>query len=269
MTDATGSAPEVGTEAAAAADVPRKIVFNEVVYTEAGLDALDIDALLSLRNIVAENLGVARIKSFKDKEQALKTVWSALVKWDNQSEGAGSPKKADKPAKEKKVKEPKAPKEPAGPSKASLPQTIKRPTRAMFRTIEKIKPHPGKGFRIRRWENYKDGMTLVQIAEGQDMDPLDIGYYVDNGLMRLNEPTDEAFKAGLDQWYKDHNLTNPEEAKAQEKAEKEAEKEAAAKLKAEEKAKKEAEKAEKAAKAAADKAEKEAAKAAPEAEKTA
>jgi len=219
------------------------ISFNGTDYTQAGLSSMSMEDLLALRNLVAENLGVARIKSFKDQAQAVDATWKALDKWNSQDEPAGAETGAQKTKAAAKPKEPKAPAEPA---KCGKPAKVTRPTRRMFSKIQKIAEHPGKGFRIRRWENYKDGMTLLDCAEGDDMTPLDVGFYVDNKLMKLIEPTDEEFEAGLAAWYKKHGLENPAEVKAKKEAERKAAAEAKAKEREEAKQKKEAEKAAKA-----------------------
>lgn len=228
-----------------------KITFNNKEHTKESVSKLDDAGLLSLRNLVAENLDVARVKSFRDHNQGVEDTWGLLNKWASQDDGA-SGGKAKAKAKDK-------PKEPPPPAKCAKSQTVKRPTRGMFRRLQKIKEHPGKGFRIRRWDNYKDGMTLLDCAEGDETTPLDVGYYVEHGLMKLIEPTEEEFQKGLDAWYKKHGLENPAEAKRkrdEERAKKKAEREAAAAAKKKEKeeaaAKKKAE-AEAKKKAAADK----------------
>lgn len=222
------------------ADEEKTIKFNEIAYTEAGLKTFEIPALLELRNEVAVNLGVARISSFKNHDQAVQTAWKALEKWST-GDGAAKPAKPAKPV--KLSKEPKI----LGPAKCGFSQTIKRPTRNMFRTLTKIRAHPGEHFRMRRWENYKDGMTLLDTAEGDDMTQLDVVYYVSHGLMSLTEPTDEAYEAGLAAWYQKHGFVNPSAAKAAEKAEKAAEKAEKAAKKAEKAKEREEAKAEKAA----------------------
>lgn len=216
----------------------KTINFNGKSYTQASIGSMADADLLELRNLVAENLGVARIKGFKNHDQAVDATWKALLKYDSEGPAdSGGETKASKP------KEPKAPAEPA---KCGFPQKVSRPTRRMFSKIQKIAEHPGKGFRIRRWDNYKDGMTLLDCAEGEDMTPLDVGFYVDNKLMKLIPPTDEEYEAGLAAWYKKHGLENPAEAKAKKEAERKAKAEAKAKEREEAKAKREAEKAAKA-----------------------
>lgn len=224
------------------------ITFDKHDYTPEVLEGMEDSTLLTLRNLVAENLGVARIKSFKDHKQAVDTTWKALDKWNNQEDVAPVDVK---PKSKKKAKEPK---EPLPPAKTGFVQTVKRPTRSMFSRLTKIKEHPGKGHRIRRWSNYKDGMTLLECSEGDEMTPLDVGYYVQHGLMSLTEATEEEFQTGLSEWYKKHGMKNPAEEKAAKKAERDeakATKTAEREATKAEKAKAKAEKAEAAAKAKA------------------
>lgn len=167
--------------------------------------------------------------------------------------------------------QPPAPPAPPLVVKCALPTPAsKQPTRSQFRKLRKIKEHPGVGYRIRRWHNYQDGMTLLQCAEGADMTPLDVGYYVQHGFMELIDPTEEEYQAGINAWCKEHGKETPaereakkqkalseaNEAKAKAKAEREAAREEAKKAKAEAKAQKDKERAE--AKANAEKAKAEA-----------
>lgn len=80
------------------------------------------------------------------------------------------------------------------PPKCVSVQTFKRPTRRVFSKIKKIKEHPGKGFRIKRWALYKDGMTMLQIGQTEGLDTKDVLYWVNNGFMELQEPSDEEFE---------------------------------------------------------------------------
>lgn len=231
-----------------------KVEFQGKTYTQDSLSKMDEQSLLSLRNLVAENLGVARIKNFQNLEQAREGTWKALVKFsetadddlaNNENSGKG-----------KKAKEPKEPKEPRV-VKGALPATVKRPTRGMFRKIQKIKEPD----RVKeRWDNYKDGMTILETIEGNNMTPLDVYWYAQNGFVKLIEPTEEEFQAGVAAWYERNGLENPLAAKqkraeerAKAKAEREAKKAAEAEAKAKAKAEREAAKA-------AEKAEREAAK---------
>lgn len=198
----------------------KMIEFDGAYYSVEILKELSVAEVLDLRNAVAEKTGLAAIKSFKDQEQAVEVTWKALEKFALLSV------KKSKPRAVPKLTE---------PAKCAYAQKVGRPTRAMFRRIQKITEHPGAGFRIRRWGNYQSGMTLLDCIEGDEMTPLDIHYYVDAGLMKLLTPTEEEYQSGMDAWYKKHNLENPvevrrklEEEYAKAKAEKEAKKKKAA-----------------------------------------
>lgn len=224
----------------------KTVTFNAVAYTEKSLRAKSQEELLTLRNLVAENLGVARVKGFKDHEQAVSATWKALEKFASTSSDQLASSET-KPAKTEKAEKP--PKEKRH-VKGADPAAVKRPTRAMFRKIQKIKdPDRVKD----RWDNYKDGMTILETIEGAGMTPLDIYFYADNGFVKLIEPTDEEFNSGVDAWYKRNNLENPanskkkrDEERAQKAEEAKAKKEQEKKDKAEAKAKKEQEKKNKA-----------------------
>jgi len=246
-----------------------KVEFQGKTYTVDSLSKQTEADLLSLRNLVAENLGVAKIKGFKDIDQARDATWKALVKFaETPDEGLASNEKSGK-----KAAAPKEPKEPRH-VKGAEPATVKRPTRGMFRKIQKIKDPD----RVKeRWDNYKDGMTVLETIEGANMTPLDIYWYAEQGFVKLIDPTEEEFQAGVAAWYQRNGLDNPadakkkrEEERAKAKAEKDAAKAAEAEAKAKAKAEKDAAKAaekEAAAKAKADKAA--ADKAAADAKKTA
>ncbi len=219
-----------------------KVEFQGKTYTVDSLTKMDEPALLSLRNLVAENLGVAKIKGFQNIDQARDATWKALVKFNDTPDDA----LASNETKGKKTKEPAEPKEPRV-VKGAQPATVKRPTRGMFRKIQKIKEPD----RVKeRWDNYKDGMTVLETIEGDNMTPLDIYWYAEQGFVKLIDPTDEEFAAGVDAWYQRNGQENPanakkkrEEERAKAKAEKEAAKAAEAEAKAKAKAEKEAAKA--------------------------
>jgi len=232
-----------------------KVEFQGKTYTVDSLSKQTEADLLSLRNLVAENLGVAKIKGFKDIDQARDATWKALVKFaETPDEGLASNETKGK------TKEPAAPKEPRH-VKGAEPATVKRPTRGMFRKIQKIKEPD----RVKeRWNNYKDGMTVLETIEGANMTPLDIYWYAEQGFVKLIDPTEEEFQAGVAAWYERNGIENPnaakkkrEEERAKAKADREAAKAAEAEAKAKAKAEKDAAKAaekEAAAKAKADKA---------------
>lgn len=216
--------------------------FLDKEYTEASLKAMSVEDLLSLRNLIATNLGVASVRSFKDQEQAVEQTVKALTKFAEVAaeESAGAEPKAPKVK-----KAPKAPKEAVdrGPAKSAMPKTVKRPTREMFGTIRKVGEHDGTQGRQHRWTNYKDGMTIVDVIEGDGTEPWDVKNWVNHGIMAVDMPTDEQFNERKAAWYAKHGYTDPEVAKAQKEVEKAAAAEARAKLMAEKKAAAEAVKA--------------------------
>ena len=205
-----------------------KLTFNDKEYDKETLEAMSTDDLLVLRNEVAASLGVQEVKSFKDHDTAVSGTLKALEKAQSagDDETKGKKAKAAKPKKEK------------GPyviPKSAQPKEIKRPTRKHFATIEKIGEHDGTGKhgRAERWPNYKDGMTIADVIEGNGTEPYDVYMWEGLGLMKVNEPTDEQYAERRAAWFKAKGRKDPEVEKA--------EKEAAKKAKAEEKAKAEAE----------------------------
>lgn len=66
--------------------------------------------------------------------------------------------------------------------------------------------HPGKGDRIKRWAQYKIGMSVLHCRITEGLDHLDIGYYTrHNGtdgkpLMVLRPMTDAERKAAVARW---------------------------------------------------------------------
>ena len=234
-----------------------KINFQGHDYDEATLKQLDETNLLKLRNIVASNMGVSAIKSFKDHDQAVEATWKALSKWDTSATAEEAGAATD--GKTKPTKPKAEPKEPAE-VKAAQGKTVKRPTRGMFRRIQKLVAEVDRC--KRRWDNYKDGMTILDTHEGQDMTPLDVSFYVNNGFMKLIEPTEEEYEAGMNAWYEKHGIDNPMEAKKKKDAEREAAKAEKAAEREKAKAEREAAKAEKAAEREEAKAKREADKAA-------
>lgn len=223
----------------------KTIAFLDKSYTQAGLAAMTVEALLELRNLVATNLGVASIRAFKDLDQAKEQTWKALEKFESAvaDENAGVEPKA------KKVKEPKAPKEPKERklAKSAAASFVKRPTRKMFSTITKTGVHDGTQGRQHRWDNYKDGMTIVDVIETEGTEPWDVYNWEGKGIMKVTEPTDAEFAERKAAWYTKHGLVDPDLSKEQKAAERAAAKAAREAEQAEKKAAREA-----AAKAKAD-----------------
>jgi hypothetical protein len=259
--------------------------------------------LLSLRNLVAANLGVGEVKGFKTHEAAVSGAWKALCKLadtiDEENAEAGvaekAPKekkvRAPKAPKEKKVRAPKAPKEKKDPTAAKLerykvapPKCIdaqipKRPSKFMFARYFKVRdPEPGRA-RSFVWDQYHDGERIIDVMVDPTRHADKVRWWAAQvpPYMRLEEISDEQYATEVAEFCEKHGLPNPlnsgnarKEELEKLRAEKAAEKAAAAEAKAAEKAAaKAAKEAEKAAAAEAKAAEKAAAKAAKEAEKAA
>jgi hypothetical protein len=213
-----------------------KIDFKGELFTEAGMADIAMDQLLILRNDVAEALGVAAVKGFKDQAAAQTQTWKALLRHAENSE---------QPVKEKPAKKAKAPPKERGLAKSAAVKTVKRPTKKMFSTITKTGEHDGTQGRSHRWPNYKDGMTIVDVMETEGTEPWDVYNWQSAKIMSVTEPTEDEFIARKAAWYKKHGLTDPDEKKRldaearavakTEREEKAVEKKAAADAKAAEK----------------------------------
>jgi len=245
-----------------------KIKFSSADYDEAILKRMEDVDLLSLRNLVATNMGVSSIKSFRDHDQAVEATWKALNKWNEQAR-AEENQAAGEAIGTVSVKTPKPPKPPAEPKepvevKAAQPKTVKRPTRNMFRRLQKLVEKPDRG--SKRWDNYKDGMTILDTIEGQDMTQIDVSFFVQHGYMKLIEPTTEEFETGLSAWFARNGQEDPTVEKKRKDAEraatkvtKDVERDAAKVKRDAEKTSKEAERVEAKAKRDSEKAAKDAA----------
>ena len=82
-----------------------------------------------------------------------------------------------------------------------------RPHPSLLQVIKAKGKHPGKGARIRRWDRYEVGMSVLHCRMEEGLDHLDVlGYYVKhNGtdgrpLMTLRPMSDEERKAALARW---------------------------------------------------------------------
>jgi len=228
------------------------ITFLDKNYTQADLENASTEDLLTLRNLVASNLGVASVKQFKDHSTAVSQTWKALMKYDKET--AAPTQKAKAKAKSKEPKEYKL-------AKPAMAQHVKRPTRRMFATMQVVKPFDGEEDRGRRSTNYADGMMIIDAIEGEGTMRWDIDNWAKQGYVKIVEATDAEYVERRAAWYKKHDREDPdltkqrqieeraaakakrEEERAAKKAEREAAKEAKAQERAAAKAKKEAEKA--------------------------
>lgn len=232
-----------------------KIKFLDNEYNRADLEGMSVDDLLSLRNLIASNLGVASVKSFNDHATAVEQTMKALQKYEASAEDDGS---AEKPA--KKTKAPKEPKE-RKLAKPAATQHVKRPTRKMFDTMKIVKPFDGEEDRPHRSGNYKDGMMIIDAIQGEGTLPWDIYNWEKQGYVQVIPATDEEYAERRAAWYKEQGRDDPDTAKLRAAEEREVKKAERAAEREKAKAEKEAAKAAKAEAAAKAKAEKEAAKA--------
>ena len=86
------------------------------------------------------------------------------------------------------------------PQCASAKVRQKRPDSSLLRVISKKKTHPGYGYRIRRWDRYEVGMSVLHCWEAAGLDHLDIGFYERHGLMTLRPMTQEERQEALRSW---------------------------------------------------------------------
>jgi len=211
-----------------------KYAFGNNEWTAEKIGELTDEEILSLRNDVAASMGVKAMAKFNSREAAIDGTMKALERY------AKRDLKQRQKIEEKQKKQSDRPE-----ARCAQARVVERPTRSMFRTIHKLCDHPGEGYRIRRWDNYKDGMTLLDTMEGNEMTHLDVLYYVKHNLMELREPNDQEFEKLMADWCAKRNIENPIEAKQRAAEQK-------AKLLAETKARVEAEAEAKKAKAKAE-----------------
>ena len=75
-----------------------------------------------------------------------------------------------------------------------------RPHPSLLKVIETKGTHPGQAFRIRRWDRYTVGMSVLHCRITEGLDHLDIGFYVKHGLMTLRDMTDAEKADALKRW---------------------------------------------------------------------
>jgi len=69
--------------------------------------------------------------------------------------------------------------------------------RRMLSIIDTIGTHPGKALRVKRFADYKVGMTLQHCKETTGLDHLDVGFYVEHKLMTVRPATDKEWEAAV------------------------------------------------------------------------
>lgn len=86
------------------------------------------------------------------------------------------------------------------PKCASAQVRQRRPDSSLLRVISKKETHPGYGYRIRRWDRYEVGMSVLHCWETAELDHLDIRFYEEHGLMALRPMTREERQEALRPW---------------------------------------------------------------------
>jgi uncharacterized protein YycO len=196
------------------------ITFLDKTYSADDVAAMSTEELLTLRNLVATNIGVATIRSFKDHDTAVEGTKKALVKYEStmNDESAPTTAEAEKPKKEKKVKVKADPadRKLAKPAEVGY---VKRPTRAMFAKVNILKQHTGAESRGHRWANYTDGMLMIDAIETEGCLTWDINNWSkpEHGLMEIVEPTDDEYNERRVAWFAKHDRVDPEIQKAEDK----------------------------------------------------
>lgn len=138
-----------------------------------GVEELSMSQLVIEYNKLAEKLKQKSIKTFRDRDIALKRV-SEL----QELVVLASKRTPNTPATEGEW-------------------VIKRLSRKMFRQIKIIEKHPGKSLMHKRWGRYKDGMTMLEIRTGEGLSTRDVLCYERSGLIKFTEPNLKLYEAEL------------------------------------------------------------------------
>ena len=233
----------------------QKIEFNKTVYTAEVLSKMKVEQLLEVRNLLADNLGLGKIRSFKSHNAAATGVWHGLQEYERAMNDENyKPVLCGPDGNAKAAKLDRS----GGMPKCDMAEVVKRPTKRMFFRVKKTGT-PDKSQRPEVWDRYKDGMRVIDAIETEGVHAGKITWWAKQGLMELVDPGDDVTEKELKEWYEKQGREYPGNAKAKAKEEREKAKaeKAAERAKAkEEKAKAAAEK-----KAAADAAKEEKAKA--------
>lgn len=137
--------------------------------------------------VLYNGLTKRKVKGFSSKKNGADAIWKELQKRSVTKGPKSTAAQPDKPRATQKT--PKVKDEGEFLGGAAIP--VKHTTAKMLRRIKKIKEHPGKGLRIKRWHLYKDGMTLKQVQETAGIQVVEVMFYVTKGLMKLEKPIEQ------------------------------------------------------------------------------
>ncbi len=219
----------------------QKLKFLNSEYTAEDVNKMKTPDLLELRNLIADNLGATKIRSFKSHNAAATGVWQALQEYNRSMDDPDYKPVLAGPTGETRG----ATKDRGGGSpKCDAAEIVKRPTPRMFHRVKKIGT-PDKSQRPEVWDRYKDGMRIIDAVETDGIHAGKIQWWVKQGLMKLEDPGDKIIENEMRAWYKAQGRDYPGDAKAKAAEEREkakAEREAKRAAAAEEREKKAAEK---------------------------
>lgn len=186
----------------------KKIHFNDLDYAANDLEAMPLEDLTKLRNLIGVNLGGSRIQKFQSKSKGVTGCWQALVEFQRRVEDESYiPILCGPDGKARATKTDVA----GGMPKCDLAEVIKRPTRPMFFRVKKISS-PDKAQRPGVWDRYKDGMRIIDAMETPGIHAGKIGWYCKLGLMKLEDPGDEVVDKEIRVWYKKQGRDYPGDA---------------------------------------------------------
>ena len=98
------------------------------------------------------------------------------------------------------------------PQCASAKVLTRRPHPSLLHVISRKGKHPGRAYRIKRWDRYEVGMSLLHCRETAGLDQLDVLYFERHGLMALRDMTPEERREALFRWDGDNPTGDGERA---------------------------------------------------------
>lgn len=136
---------------------------TEPKYTKESLQELSVEDIVPIHNHFAEKSGLELVENFASHEEAVHQTLIAIEKFEDTEHTATL-----------KV------------IKALLPSEPKKLTESLYRTI-KIVRSPVEGEFSKRFDRYKDGMSLLDIIRTEGVCRADVYAYVKQGNMTLSD----------------------------------------------------------------------------------
>ena len=98
------------------------------------------------------------------------------------------------------------------PQCASAKILTRRPHPSLLRVVSRKGKHPGRAYRIKRWDRYEVGMSLLHCRVTAGLDHLDVLYYAEHGLMTLRDMTPQERREALLPWDGNHSTHDSDRA---------------------------------------------------------